>query len=513
MRTNKRAFPLPLAAMYIAVSLFFLGSLKVPKMVLSYLGISENTTLLAVGIFVLLDAVLLAATVLAMAKNRHWKYLAILMALNLLYLLPYVLHGRWYQLIQYLVLMVPFSLCAYLVVGAKDGAQQFFHCLQNISKVIFAFFALYILVLFVAKPGEYGIVEIREMSYGDIAYAALPFLFADLELFLTPKAGQKRFAGARILIYTATVIYSGTRSAMICMVAAFALQLIRHFPYIKSAKKTHTAICALALVACVLFCNNVTPTGSRLNVVKDNLLYDMGEKDFSDIFADPPDKPKETTPSGEEADDFAEFTPPVGEVPQKWPANVTLIFNIETRRFEPIDTAFQYYILKNECTISETEELLREDLKEGTGKYLYAEETYRPTAASYSLPHNFRVYLWSTAWGEFTSAKLLGKGCLHYQIKYEETFPHNVVLELLADFGVVGFVLFFAVTIFCFVYLLLNAHKTRKKTKSAMLAFIFMYIPMFLLFHSLYFNGVLFFAVCYMILGTVQLLEKRTQKI
>ena len=55
-------------AMYIAATLFFISSLKVPKMVLTYLGVKGNITLMAVGIFIVLDAILALAVVLKIFK-------------------------------------------------------------------------------------------------------------------------------------------------------------------------------------------------------------------------------------------------------------------------------------------------------------------------------------------------------------------------------------------------------------------------------------------------------------
>ena len=494
----KRKCNLPLMAMYIAASLFFLGSLKVPKMILSYLHIPGNITLFAVGIFALLDAVLLFVAARDVLKNRRWKYFFVLAAVNLLYLLPYVIHRQWYQLVQYVVLMVPFTLCAYLLVTREDGKTLFFRCLQNMSRYFAPVFLLYIVVLFVAEPGEFGIVEIREMSYGDIAYAAIPFLFADVERFLDKSGGKKVYTGLRILLYVMTVLYSGTRSAMFCVVVAFLIQFVMHFSYIKTVKLSRKAICAGALVACLLFCNIITPAGARLNVVKGNLLYELTGKDFFQILAggtdnmDDPTATEETDAEGNPLD------------PEEWPDDVKLVYNEETHQFQTIDAAFQYYVVRSDRPISETQKLLQEDIKTDAGKYITATEDYRTAAGSYKLPMNERAYLWSTALGEFNASKLIGNGCLHYQNKYETTFPHNVVLELLADFGVVGFLVFFGIVISCFALLMVQAIREKNATKGTMLAFVCVYIPMHLLFHSLYFNGILLFTVSYLILETVK---------
>ncbi len=508
MKTNKHIYNLRLAAMYIAVSLFFLGSLKLPKMVLTYLGVGGNITLIAVYFFVLLDAILLAAVAQMIWQKKHWKYLLMLVAVNLLYILPYLLQDNWYRQIQYLVLMVPFSLCTYLVLAWEDGKAQFFRCLQNISRIVFVLFILYIVILFIAEPGKRNYVEIKEFTYGDVAYAALVFFFADTEAFLTKGAKQKRFAGIRILVYVAALIYSGTRSAMICGAFALVLQIFRHLPYILSVRKTHTAFCALALIACIAVCNLVIPAGSRLNVVKDDLLYELGDKEVSDIF-DTPDTP--TSPSEDNTVPEESIPEENTDAPTDWPSNKKLVYNVETQQFEPIDEAYFYYILNSDKPMEETIWKLRRDMKNGTGKYLYVHSSYRAAAVKYPIPYKSRVFLWSFSWGEFLSSKLIGKGCLHYQNKYMDSFPHNVVLEILADFGIVGFLIFFGITVPCFIFLLKHAWKTKDQYDGAMLAFILMYIPMHLLYHSLYFNGVLLFTVFYLIFRTVQLCEKKKQ--
>ena len=171
------------AAFYIIACLFFFGNIKFIKMVLSYLGLTTGVTVIATAIFAILEVVLMYVFISKIFSQKKIGMLLLIAVINIIYAMPYLVTGMFYQLIQYCVFMVPFTVAAYLIVFDDDGLNKFFNCIYNISKIAVWFFAAYLLVLFLGKPGPFGIVEIKEMSYGDIAYASLPFLLIDLEKY------------------------------------------------------------------------------------------------------------------------------------------------------------------------------------------------------------------------------------------------------------------------------------------------------------------------------------------
>ncbi len=460
---------------YIMVSFFFMGNLKFFKMILAYLGIENGITAIAVGMFAMVVAVVIFYCINHAIRQKDWKGFLLLGALCIIYGLPYVVHGLLYKLVQYCLFVAPLAITAYLVASDEKGCETFFSYLSKISRVAVFPFLLYIIVLFITPPGESGIVMIKEMSYGDIALAALPFFFADLALFCSEQTKPNVATGMRILVYLASLIYSGSRSTIFCMILAFALQLLVHFKQILEMPLLKKSLSALCFLLVVVFCMTVTPTGARLNVIKDNIVHELGNEGLNQIF--------EEYPSG---DDLSEDESSVQRSPSQ-------VFCVKTRKYMSIHKAFEYYIVNSDSSITETQEFLHNDIVKGEKKYLIVSPEYQEFAELYEFPINSRVYLWSTAWNEFKNSPLIGNGILYYQQKYDGTFPHNIIFELMCDFGIVGTVLFFGAALYLLVSCVIIAVKIKSYGMGQMLVFIISYIPMHLLYHSLYFNGILFF--------------------
>lgn len=507
---------------YIIPCLFFFGNIKFIKMALTYLGLTSGVTVLATAIFAVLEAILLYCFLHQIISLKKWGLLAVVATINVLYGLPYLIYGMFYQLVQFGIFMVPFTIAAYLIVFTENGLSNFLKCIGNISKIAVWLFFAYLIVLFVCKPGEYGIVEIKEMSYGDIAYAALPFLITDIELFFVSQNKKSQiYSGIRVLIYLSVLIYTGTRSALICMGVAVALQLVRNFSNIKRMGVKKAVCSMLAVLVCVGFCLTVIPAGARLNVIKSNAVYELMGNKLDAIFnpisqsdnqgdKEPShntqsdnqgDKePSHNTQSDNEADDLLEpnLEPQQSKIDfSGYPDSY--VYNVKTEQYMDISEAFKYYVVNSDSTISITQKLLQKDIITNKGKYLFVNPKYYVKAAEYTLPMNSRAYLWSTAWNEFMSSPLLGNGLLYYQQKYESTFPHNIVLEIMADFGLVGLIIIGAIVMYFYLYAIYSAHKTSNRQLSQLLAMITMYVPMHLLYHSLYSNGIFIFTVCVLV--------------
>lgn len=458
-------------AFYIICSLFFIGNIKFFKMILSYIGIDNNITIVASGLYAILAAVLVVYFIYTIYTNKQWLLFAIFCTVCFAYSIPYLIYGMLYKIVQYCLFMIPFAIAAYLIATEKNGTKHFFTSMQNISKYAVFLFLIYIIILFVCKPDETGLVTIKEMSYGDIALAALPFLFSELSLYLNDLPKINLLSGVRILVYTAAIIYTGTRSIIICLFVALIIQIALHIKKIIHMPFLKTFLSIAFLTATLFFCLIITPSGSRLNIIKTNMTYEMGDKSTEDIFNNSLDE--ESTSLD--------------------------VFCIDTQKYMTIGNAFEYYIVNSDQSISETQKLLHNDIKYGTEKYLIVSDDYRDYAKSFKLPMNNRVYLWSTAWNEFSNSLIIGNGVLHYQIKYENTFPHNVLLEILSDFGLVGIIAFAVLSIFLFINCMVISIRKKDYHMGQILALIVTYVPMHLLFHSLYFNGILFFTITVMI--------------
>lgn len=492
-------------AYYIMACLFFFGNIKFIKMVLSYLGLTTGITIVATAVFAMLEVVLLYVFINKIFTQKKLKMLLLVIAINIIYAMPYLVTGKFYQLIQYCVFTVPFTAAAYLVIFDDDGLKKFFNCIYNISKIGVWFFVAYLIVLFVGKPGPFGIVEIKEMSYGDIAYASLPFLLVDLDKYFNAtdkKAGI--FSGIRVLVYLSVMIYTGTRSAMLCLIAAFLIQLFRNMKNIPKMGVKKCSCSFLALAACTCFCLTVIPDGARLNVVRSDIIYELGGDDAGEIFDKLPDKDPVKEPNTDEQFDKSKL-----DFEGK---PLSCVYNIAAGKYMDISTAFEYYVVHTDAPISETESVLRWDISKDRAKYIVVNPAFYDEAIYYSLPMNSRVYLFSTAINEFKTSPIIGHGPLHYQLKYRGTFPHNLVFELMADFGSVGLVIVFIIVAYIYLYALVKAFKTKDRELGMLLAMLTMYIPMYLAYTSFYSNGFFIFTICVLIFYVIKSKNAKKQK-
>lgn len=442
------------AAYLVVASLFLIGNIKFIKMVLTYAGVTGVVTELSVLIYLSLFCILLAY--FFKAGNRiDRRGLVVFAFAAVLFALPYLINGMWYDLVQYAVFMVPFALSGSLIALDNNGIEKFFSALMKLSKVTAPLFIAYVLALFFCEPSSSGIFELEEMSYGDIAYAALPLLFVEAEYCLKNSQSRILFSGVRFLLYLVVLLYSGTRSAILCMVFALLALVILYRSNLKSLVVDRHGAPLLAMLACVLLCLSVVPAGARLDVIKDDLVREVGEN---------------------------------GKVE-------ALAYCVETGEYSQIDEVFEYYIITHDAPMSETEAMLRDDIRSGEGSYIVVPPEKYEAARNYHLPINNRLYLWSTSFGEFLESPVVGAGPLHYQLKYGGTFPHNILLETLSDFGLLGTVAFLFMVAAPLSYCSVMSVRHGFAQVKRLLCFIVTYIPAYLLYTSFYFNGILIFSV------------------
>lgn len=498
-------------------ALFFLGNIKFFKMVLDLLGLDTYSTFIAVGIFAFLDLVLGIYFLEEVYRTKKWESLVIFFIINVIFVTPYLIHGEWYRLIQYIVFMIPFSMGAILLCIEKEGVIIFWEILKKFSNVAFLLALLYIMLLFLMPPGENGIWEIEEFSYGDIAYGLLPFLFVESNTILSSYNQEVKkflFCLIKFLGYFAAIIYSGTRSAILCMIFIIVILILRYLKNIIKNKKKYILSFAFSIVLIIAFCYYITPDSSRLNIVKGDMTYELQGNNWNDIFENVQNEEEsqeleesnitqeESIENVENIDDEKKNetntiqNDSVSEV--EMPEQVDLLYNVSTKEYTSIDKIFEYYIVQNNVNITRTESMLYEDINNETHKYVIVNPSYKSEALNYHYPINSRVCLWATAWNEFLKSPFVGNGCLSYQIKYEYTFPHNIILEALADYGIVGTVLMVTIIIYILIYNFYYNWKKKQYLHQDIIFFILMYIPMYLLFTSLYYNGILIFSLTFL---------------
>ena len=174
-----------------------------------------------------------------------------------------------------------------------------------------------------------------------------------------------------------------------------------------------------------------------------------------------------------------------------------------------VELIFMENIIYSDQAKTKTENILHEDVIKNSKKYLIVKDQYRTSVAEYSVGTD-RYNLWYTAFGEFKKSPLIGQGALFYQTKYDEFFPHNIILEILTDFGIIGLIITMSIAILL-IYKSIK-YIRQKKDKSMLLILVFglSYIPAYLLYNSLYSDNSLAFLIT--LLATYVIVNKEKNR-
>lgn len=433
-------------------ALFFMSNLGIFKMILHCVGVRKGKTIISAGVFCAFDVCLCVYYLYKIFKEKKYKHLIYFICINLIYCLPYMINRDINKIALYIVFISPVCIFAALIVMNIDfSVEKFISILNKMSYGAFILCIIYLIVLSTKKADSYGTVSIPEFTYGNIAYAVLVFLYADIEFIFRKQTKYDIFCLVRIAIYISTIIYTGNRSTMICMAILLLLQFFRNIKTILKVKWYMNVIACVLVVISFAFSTNVNISGSRLNIVKSDVLYEVQDIHKSQIL------------------------------------------NIETGKFDTMNNIFNYYIVKSNKTRVETVDMLYDDIHNLNGKYIKIDEE-NIDAQNYQYLMN-RVNLWPNAISEFKKSPVIGNGVLYFQNKYVAYFPHNIILEALCDFGVVGLLLLLLIALCCFVIFIRLIIITKNKNISSLLVFMLMYIPSYLFYTSLYSNSILIFTI------------------
>ena len=191
----------------------------------------------------------------------------------------------------------------------------------------------------------------------------------------------------------------------------------------------------------------------------------------------------------------------IKDVVQKEPVQISSYrlsnFNIidaEDNTEKTVEQAFKKYFAKWDKSQEETEKILSEDILNDNQKYLIAKEQFRFSISNFELNMD-RANLWSLSLAEIKKAPIFGQGPMFFHSKYKEYFPHNIILEILTDFGIVGLIIVSTFIIFLFIQMLKALKKQRDNEMLLLMLFCISYLPSYLLYETLYNNNTLIFAI------------------
>lgn len=457
METNKKKNLLAAVGMTLFACGFCFGRLKFFGLVMSLLG--GYNTVAACALYALMDVGMLVCFMLCYQPFRHPKMLLVLLAVNLVYVMPVVIQGDLEELAQYILFTAPYSVCAAIVVYSEDGIGSLLGGFARLSNVFFAFALLYIGMLWMPLPVSGWLINSEYMSYGDIAYFFLPVFMTESERFLSAPGRKSLFSGVKALVFITAIVDSGTRSAMLCMGFVLLLLLLKNGKRLFACGRIQQAAGAVIAVAWIVCSICILPPNSRLSQIS-GFIYDFSE-------------------TGSE----------YGDLP---------VYDVARDRTDTLDRVFENYIVQFDSSRLETEEILREDIRSGAGQYIQVSPEMTAEVKNFHRTTQ-RDMLWRTAIMEFMKSPLLGNGPMFYVTKYDGMFPHCILLEILADFGLAGFGCVLALAV-CFLVLAAKRGWFKNERFLLLLIFILMYVPMLLLYTTVYSNGTLLFDFTVMLL-------------
>lgn len=452
----------------IGAFLFISPNLNIPESILSYCGIADHDTvkLISIALFCVLDVLLVLAFFKARPKAKTYLLLVIF---NAIYILPHLINRDMTVIMQYGLFIVPTTVFAVMLAGEDDIKQKFYDYLRIATWVMIAIAVLYIVMLYVSDDrDDYGMIVIKNMSYGDMAYLFLTGYVVSL-IDLIERRTPLSYIG--LIVFSLAIFFAGARSAIMCI--AFAAVLLVFTLLISKMGKKRVMFALLALVitiGSIAIGMVIIPEGSRLEVINKDDSSSMSVENL---------------------------------IPEtrKTKAKVFKVIYVPTGEKRRIYDIYEEEILNNDCKKSETEAKLREDFKSGRCEYIKLVEedpTDRNRVEKYFIRMN-RDYLWKAAYKEFKKNPVLGNGPCYFKNKYDNYFPHNVLLEAMVDYGIVGLVLFSALGLYCFIKGLRYCMITKNINVLLIFLLLFSHLPRYLLYTTIYCNATLAMTVVFYI--------------
>ncbi|MBR3184105.1 MAG: O-antigen ligase family protein [Firmicutes bacterium] len=435
--------------------LFISPNLNIPESILTYCGIEDHETarLISLVLFVMLDV----AIGLAFLKNRpSKKMIGILVVFNALYILPLLLSWDKIVVLQYIMFVLPVTILSVAFCADDEVKESFFMYLRYICRALLVIAVVYIVLQYVSSDRNFrGIVQIHNMTYGDMGYLFLTgFVMSLIDI-----AEKRRVIGfLGLVIFALAVFFSGTRSAILC--AAFAVLLLIVLAFMKSTREEKRAmvIGIGILIVTMIVGLLIVPSGSRLNF----LHVDLTDPDFSikSILFETTERNKRDR----------------------------LVIYVPTNEEMYLSDIYTEEIINNDKPKAETQKILRNDVKSNKNKYIkLINEEDREAAEKFRVT-NHRTFLWKAAIAEYKKSPLIGNGSRYFTKKYSGFSPHNIFLEMMSDYGIIGLVLLTGLGIYCFVRGFRLYHKTGDANLFRIILLLFSHVPRYLFYTTLYSN-------------------------
>lgn len=411
------------------------------------------------GLFSIAIWVVLLANILFNIKCYERKEIIIVLIIVLITALPFFVSFINYNIDRDILLSFGrygiFSLSyvfAAIILNKNKKFAQFISYFKWYGIILIPFVLFYVLRMFQAPTEANEFINIGGFSYMSIANTLSPIMIGCMADLLINKENKKYriISWVIIILFWAGIIYSGTRGTIIS-ICWVTILLVPMFIRRKNKEQNLIIIKEIVLVV-IVFVFSVycwAPMSSAFG--------DSGRLSESTI--------------------KAEFS---------------RVENID------VDNIFLNEIIKNDEQAQKTIKRVKEEII--TGK-LYSEEVKNGKIQIDDVKeYKFitgRVTLYKCAIGEFLNNPILGNGVFYFEKKYG-TYPHNWLLELLCDLGII------ITTIICFfiIILLIKLFKVINGNIHIMgiILLCFSYVPKYMLSGSIYLNGTLMFSITFAML-------------
>lgn len=500
-----------------AAMMFSMSNHSFFKLLLNLVGLGERAGVAAIGLYLFLDLALglhllklyLDLRGRAVQRCGTRRIGVSVLALSLLFFAPFAWTRDLKAAAIELIFALPFILVAGMLAASRRFRGDFLRAFLRLRYVYGAFGLAYLLdLLFLAQSSQQ---LFPDFSYGNVALFFLPPALIYYYLFIfdpvldgseaeeeepqpsvQPVRSSRPIRRGELLVLavwlSVMVIYTGLRSANLALVSCLPLAAVAVFlgaPDLRKRNARSLGLAALALSLSFVIGLTVYPVHSRVEVFH---IYGLIYERENHTKGAAPDR------AAAEAANAEEGARPGGEaedagkpavIPDRRQIAKEPVYNVALAKETRADEAFFYYFVHMGRDKAGTEALLKEDLRGNRGQYLRASAERRALLQHYEPVYD-RVNLWNLALAEIRRSPVVGQGVRYFQLKYDGFFPHNCVLEVAVDFGLVGLAIFAGLFLFLFVRAVRRLRCLRDGRIQVPLLFALSYLPLFLLYTSLY---------------------------
>lgn len=450
-----------------AVFVIFLVAQKISlsNCILQLIGINSYQTIISVALYGILDLIVLYSFIRYTLNQRKTLFLTVVI-LAVLGSLPHLINFDSHSVMLYIVFSVPVIAASAVIAHSSEGYKDWNDFFIKISPVFFVLAVAYVISIFVI---DLNINNVKGRLHLFAEYGYIAWLFIPPAIVLLGNIiywGKSVKSGIMLWIYYICILlaicYTGLRTGFITVAVTLVMYLI-FFKMQKDVgfKKVLLRVVVLSVITVVIFqiCTHIVPPSSRLIALQNNVIYE------------------ESTHENMEKDQS---------------------FNLddtETGKSQNIDDIYENYIINSDQHRLDTEKMLHDDVKLKKYKYIKpVDEESEELAKNYTWRLD-RINLWQAAYKEFSKHKITGNGPKYFITKYDGFFPHDVILELLADYGIVGCALALILFVVLSLRYMIRAIKLKDKNRALFFVFTFAFVPSYLVYTSLYLNLFIEFTV------------------